>query len=49
MGVFPQPFLSRMQPAVELTLKRILTAPPALPAPSAAEENLSGEQPDDGR
>jgi len=49
MGVFPQPFLSRMQPAVELTLKRILTVPPALPAPSAAEENLSGEQPDDGR
>jgi len=49
MGVYPQPFLSRMQPAVELTLKRILTAPPALPAPSAVEENLSGEQPDDGR
>jgi len=45
MGVYPQPFLSRMQPAVELTLKRILTAPPALPAPSAVDENMSGERP----
>ncbi len=25
MGVYPQPFLSRMQPSVDLTLKRILT------------------------
>jgi NADH-quinone oxidoreductase subunit M len=25
MGVYPQPFLQRMQPAVELTLKRIVT------------------------
>jgi NADH-quinone oxidoreductase subunit M len=49
MGVYPQPFLSRMQPAVELTLKRILTEPAALAAPPAVDENLSGEQPDDGR
>jgi hypothetical protein len=25
MGVYPQPFLRRMEPAVELTLKRIAT------------------------
>ena len=27
MGIYPQPFLQRMKPAVELTLKRIAPAP----------------------
>ncbi|HLN85629.1 MAG TPA: NADH-quinone oxidoreductase subunit M, partial [Candidatus Limnocylindrales bacterium] len=46
MGVYPQPFLSRMQPAVELTLKKILAEPAA---PPTVDENVSGEQQDDGR
>jgi len=44
MGVYPQPFLARVQPAVELTLKRILTA-----APPPMASSKSGEQPDHGR
>jgi NADH-quinone oxidoreductase subunit M len=40
MGVYPQPFLSRMQPAVELNLKRILTRPVS---PVAAEPDVGGE------
>ena len=40
MGVYPQPFLSRMQPAVELNLKRILTRPVL---PVAAEPEVGGE------
>ncbi len=40
MGIYPQPFLTRMQPAVELTLKRILT----MPAPPV-DQNVSAEQP----
>jgi len=46
MGVSPQPFLSRMQPAVELNLKRILT--PAAPSLTAQPE-ASGEPKNDGR
>jgi NADH-quinone oxidoreductase subunit M len=46
MGVYPQPFLSRIQPAVEVTLKRILTLPPA---PVAVNRSVSGEQKIDGR
>jgi hypothetical protein len=44
MGIFPQPFLSRLQPAVELTLKRMVT----VPAPPV-DATASGEQPNDGR
>ena len=46
MGVYPQPFLSRMQPAVELNLKRIFTMPVS---PMAAQPDVSGEQKNDGR
>ena len=45
MGVYPQPILNRLQPAVELSLKRIL-AVPALPA---ADSKVSREQNQDGR
>ncbi|HWH79172.1 MAG TPA: NADH-quinone oxidoreductase subunit M [Candidatus Binatus sp.] len=43
MGVYPKPFLSRMQPAVEQTLKRII------PASVAANSIASGEPKRDGR
>jgi NADH-quinone oxidoreductase subunit M len=46
MGVYPQPFLSRMRPAVELTLKKILAAPAP---PPTVDANVIGEQQDDGR
>jgi NADH-quinone oxidoreductase subunit M len=46
MGVYPQPILNRLEPAVELSLKKIL-AVPALPA--AADSKASGEQNQDGR
>jgi NADH-quinone oxidoreductase subunit M len=46
MGVYPQPILNRLQPTVELTLKKIL-AVPALPA--AANPKVSEEQNHDGR
>jgi len=46
MGVYPQPFLSRMQPAVELNLKRIFTMPVS---PMAAQPDVRGEQKNDGR
>ena len=46
MGVYPQPFLSRMQPAVELNLKRIFTMPVS---PMATQPDISGEQENDGR
>jgi NADH-quinone oxidoreductase subunit M len=46
MGVHPQPFLSRMQPAVALNLKRIFTLPVS---PMAAQPDVSGEQQNDGR
>jgi len=46
MGVYPQPILNRLEPAVELSLKRIL-AVPALPA--AADSKVSREQSQDGR
>jgi NADH-quinone oxidoreductase subunit M len=43
MGVYPQPFLSRMKPSVDLTLKKIFAVHPA---PSAAKADESGS---DGR
>ena len=43
MGIYPRPFLDRLEPSVELTLKRILT----VPAPQGA--SASGEKPSDGR
>ncbi len=46
MGVYPQPFLARMKPAVELTLKKILTVSPA---PPAVDADQGGAQPYDGR
>lgn len=46
MGVYPQPFLSRMQPAVELTLKRIHTPPQA---PAGVQDKASGTGVSDGR
>jgi NADH-quinone oxidoreductase subunit M len=46
MGVFPQPFLSRMQPAVELNLKRIFSPPVS---PMTAQPEVSGEPNNDGR
>jgi NADH-quinone oxidoreductase subunit M len=43
MGVYPQPFLERMKPAVELSLKRILTATqtPIAANPKPSEESKS--------
>jgi len=46
MGVYPQPFLSRMQPAVDLTLKRIFAVPAS---PMAPQPDVGGEQKNDGR
>ena len=46
MGVYPQPFLSRMQPAVDVNLKRIFTMPVM---PVAAQSGVSAEQKNDGR
>jgi NADH-quinone oxidoreductase subunit M len=46
MGVYPQPFLSRMQPAVDLNLKRIFAMPVS---PMAVQPEVSGEQKNDGR
>jgi len=46
MGVYPQPFLQRMKPAVELTLKKISRVP-AVPATNASAG--SGESKPDGR
>jgi NADH-quinone oxidoreductase subunit M len=46
MGVYPQPFLQRMRPAVELTLKRIVTVPAA---PASGATASSGESKANGR
>ena len=46
MGVYPQPFLSRMQASVDLTLKRIVTSQAA---PVATNHGTSGEMKTDGR
>lgn len=45
MGVYPQPFLSRVKPAVDLTLKRIL----AIQGMPTAVNNTAGGQTNDGR
>jgi NADH-quinone oxidoreductase subunit M len=46
MGVYPQPFLSRMKPSVDLTLQRISTVQAA---PVASNQGTSGEIKGDGR
>jgi NADH-quinone oxidoreductase subunit M len=46
MGVYPAPFLERMKPAVELSLKRILAAPAA---PFAANHKSGAEPRKNGR
>lgn len=46
MGVYPQPFLSHMQPSVEVTLKRILTVGTR---PVALSQDAIGEQKTNGR
>jgi NADH-quinone oxidoreductase subunit M len=46
MGVYPQPFLTRMEPAVEMSLRRILIAPAT---PVALNQNGRGAQNSDGR
>jgi NADH-quinone oxidoreductase subunit M len=46
MGVYPQPFLRRMQPAVELTLKRIATM---TAAPVATNHDTDREPQRDGQ
>ncbi|HET7007058.1 MAG TPA: NADH-quinone oxidoreductase subunit M [Candidatus Binatia bacterium] len=45
MGVYPQPFLHVMQPAVEINLKRIFANPP----PLTGQPAVGGEQKNDGR
>jgi NADH-quinone oxidoreductase subunit M len=45
MGVYPQPFLSRMKPAVDLTLKRVFTIPSP---PVAVRQDLGAEKKNDG-
>jgi NADH-quinone oxidoreductase subunit M len=46
MGIYPAPFLERMKPAVELSLKRILAAPAA---PFAANHKSGAEPRKNGR
>ena len=46
MGVYPQPFLSRMKPSIDLTLKRVF----AIQGMSTAVNNTAGGQnQNDGR
>jgi NADH-quinone oxidoreductase subunit M len=46
MGVYPQPFLERMKPAVELSLQRILNGPQTT---AAAKTEPGGELTSRGR
>jgi NADH-quinone oxidoreductase subunit M len=46
MGVYPQPFLSRIKPAVDLTLKRVLAIQGM---PTAVNNAAGGETTNDGR
>jgi NADH-quinone oxidoreductase subunit M len=46
MGVYPQPFLNRMKPAVDTTLKRVLAI---RGMPTAAINAPDGETAHDGR
>ena len=41
MGVYPQPFLSRMKPAIDLTLKRVFAI---APEPTAFNKNVGGTE-----
>jgi NADH-quinone oxidoreductase subunit M len=41
MGLYPQPFLDRMKPSVDLTLKRIFAVPQAA---AKAEESAAGDR-----
>jgi NADH-quinone oxidoreductase subunit M len=46
LGVYPQPFLSRMTPAIDLTLKRVFTIHGT---PTAASYTTDGKNRHDGR
>jgi NADH-quinone oxidoreductase subunit M len=46
MGVYPQPFLSRMKPAVDLTLKRVFAIQGT---PTAVNQVTVAETKNDGR
>ena len=46
MGLYPQPFLNKMKPSVDLTLKRIFTVQST---PVATNHDDSGEKKSDGR
>jgi len=46
MGVYPQPFLSRVKPSVDLTLKRVFAVQGM---PTAVNNTAGGEAKNDGR
>jgi len=46
MGVYPQPFLSRVKPSVDLTLKRVFAIQGM---PTAVNKAAGGETKNDGR
>jgi len=46
MGVYPEPFLSRMKPAVDLTLKRVFAIQGT---PTAVNQVTGAETKNDGR
>jgi NADH-quinone oxidoreductase subunit M len=46
MGVYPEPFLSRMKPAIDLTLKRVFAIQGL---PTAVNIVAGGESKNDGR
>jgi len=46
MGVYPQPFLSRVKPSVDLTLKRVFAIQGV---PTAVNNTAGGEIKNDGR
>jgi NADH:ubiquinone oxidoreductase subunit 4 (subunit M) len=46
MGIYPTPFLERMKPAIELSLKRILATPST---PFAVNHKSGGESQKSGR
>jgi NADH-quinone oxidoreductase subunit M len=46
LGIYPQPFLSRMTPSIDLTLKRVLTVQGT---PAALSEMADRNKSNDGR
>jgi hypothetical protein len=46
MGLYPQPFLSRMKPSIEYMLKKvfIVQSAPAAAAPEKVEEGKANER-----